>query len=79
MSLDLVEEAGTAEYSESELKAFMFANLGMRNSTLTGERKDSWLCEMLPLALANDLWGGRLHALYRHLNLVTIAFLAISC
>ena len=50
--------------------------------------KDSWLCKdcvlalcvkkpkMPPLALANDLWGGRLHPLYHNLNLATIAALS---
>ena len=50
--------------------------------------KDSWLCKdcilalcvkkpkMPPLALANDLWGGRLHPLYRNLNLATNAALS---
>ena len=31
---------------------------------------------MPPLALANDLWGGRLHPLYRELNLATQAALS---
>ena len=45
MSLDLAEGAGTAEYSESELNAFMFAKnkFGMLNSTLTGKSKNKWM------------------------------------
>ena len=77
--------AGTAEYSESELNG----TTGDAPQPAIGDlNKDSWLCKdcvfalcvkhpkMPPLALANDLRGGRLHPLYRNLNLATNAALS---